>query len=70
MKRIKFYYSAGYVGTDIIEIFEYPDDVSDEQIELDLAYWRDEKTRESYWQEEATEEEIEKYGIENEGQYD
>lgn len=39
MKRIKFMMNCGYVGTDEEEIMEFPDDITEEEIEEELQMW-------------------------------
>lgn len=42
MKKVKFYIDTGFVGSEIEEIREYEDDVTEEEIEQDLEFWKDE----------------------------
>lgn len=40
MKKIKFYLGTGYAGCYHEEIFEYEDNVSEEEIKLDASWWK------------------------------
>ena len=44
MRKIRFYYSGGTVGSQREEIVEYDDDTSDEDIGEDLVSWVFEKS--------------------------
>lgn len=39
MKKIKFYCNPGYIGGEIEEIFEYPDNITEKEISKDFSYW-------------------------------
>lgn len=52
MRKVKFYLETGYVGCVFEDIREYPDDVSEEEIESDLDEWKENQI--SYgWQDEG-----------------
>lgn len=38
-KYVKFEYSAGYVGTDVTEIYVFDDDATEDQIEREFKEW-------------------------------
>ena len=37
--KLKFRVSTGYVGSDYEQIIEYPDDITNEEIEEDFNVW-------------------------------
>lgn len=39
MKRVKFYFDPGYVGTEREEIFEFSDDYTEKEIEQEYQEW-------------------------------
>lgn len=51
MRKVKFYLETGYAGCNFEDIREYPDYVSEEEIESDLDEWKENQI--SYgWQDE------------------
>lgn len=53
MKRIKFCLSSHYVGgTDLEEIFEFEDDITDKEIDEEFGIWVEENTtQDTHWEE-------------------
>lgn len=49
MKRIKFVYDAGYVGTEKEEIFEFDDDANTTEIQNEFEDWLIEVQTHSSW---------------------
>jgi hypothetical protein len=49
MKRVKFVYDAGYVGTEISEIMEFEDSITEEELEEELETWVEENRTHSSW---------------------
>lgn len=49
MKRIKFVYDAGYVGTEISEIFEFEDTITEKELEEEFDIWVDNNKTHSSW---------------------
>lgn len=41
MRKIRFYLSIGFATAKHVEDFEFPDDVSDEEIEEEYQEWAD-----------------------------
>lgn len=39
MKKIKFYFTTGYVNCECEEVMEYPDDTPKEEIQRDFEIW-------------------------------
>jgi hypothetical protein len=62
-KYYRFHYSAGYVGTDVDEIFKFPDNVTENEVSETFDEWYDEQLTSSGSYEEISEEKAEKDGI-------
>ncbi len=62
-KYYKFYYDAGYIGTDVEEVFKISDDVSEKELEEIFDDWYDSQRSDSGGYEEISEEEAEEIGI-------
>lgn len=39
MKRIRFWMHSGYIGSDEEEIVEFPDNVTEDEIEHEVGIW-------------------------------
>ena len=48
MKRIKFYLGTGFAGCFHEGVFEYEDNVSEEEINEDFEMWKNDRL-DSYW---------------------
>ncbi len=62
-KYYKFYYNAGYIGTDVEEVFKISDDTSARKVEEIFDEWYDEQRSDSGSFEEISEDEAEEIGI-------
>ena len=62
-KYYRFKYSAGYVGTDVEEIIEVPDDYSETDVEELYEDWYESQLTASGDYEEISEEEAKESGI-------
>ena len=49
MKRIKFVYDAGYVGTEESEIFEFEDNITEEELQEEFDIWVENTRTHSSW---------------------
>ena len=65
-KYRKFYYSAGYVGTDTTEIMKFDNSATDKEIEGSFEDWVEEQHSWSSDLTEMSEEEAEGEGIDEE----
>lgn len=61
MKRVKFVYDAGYVGTEISEIMEFEDNITEEELEEELEVWVENNSTHSSWLVEVDEDDNEFY---------
>lgn len=50
MRKIKFYLGTGFYGCDHEETFEFPDDLSDEEIEEEYKDWVDNRLDRSWYE--------------------
>lgn len=39
MKRVKFWMNCGYVNTTEYEVMEFPDDITEDEIESEVEMW-------------------------------
>lgn len=62
-KYYKFYYDAGYCGTEREKIIKYDDDVSEEQVFSDFNIWYENQRNDSGDFKEISEEKAEELGI-------
>lgn len=62
-KYYKFHYDAGYVGTDVDEVFKFSDDTSERKVEEIFDDWYDDQRSDSGVYEEISEDEAEEIGI-------
>lgn len=64
-KYFKFHYDAGYVGTDVDEVYKFDDDISDNEVEDAFDEWYDDQRSDNGEYEEISQEEAEELGIDN-----
>ena len=64
-KYFKFHYDAGYVGTDVDEVYKFDDDISDNEVEEVFDDWYDEQRSDNGEYEEISQEEAEELGIDD-----
>ena len=64
-KYFKFHYDAGYVGTDVDEVYKFDDDISDNEVEELFDDWYDNQRRDNGEYEEISQEEAEELGIDD-----
>lgn len=50
MKKIKFYLGTGFAGASHEEIFEYPDEATDEEISGEFEAWKENYLDASWWE--------------------
>lgn len=50
MKKIKFYLDTGFAGCSHEEVFEYEDNVSEEEINEDFEMWKNDRLDASWWE--------------------
>lgn len=70
MKRIKFCFESGQFQGDRYAVYEFPDDVSDKEIEDVLNDWAANHSRECWKSFPATAHDIQRYGVENVGEFE
>ena len=64
-KYFKFHYDAGYVGTDVYEVYKFDDDISDNEVEEVFDDWYEEQRSDNGEYEEISQEEAEELGIDD-----
>lgn len=64
-KYFKFHYDAGYIGTDVNEVFKFDGDISDNEVEDVFDNWYDEQRSDNGSYEEISQEEAEELGIDD-----
>lgn len=64
-KYFKFHYDAGYVGTDVDEVYKFDDDISDNEVEETFDDWYEEQRSDNGEYEEISQEEAEELGIDD-----
>lgn len=64
-KYFKFHYDAGYVGTDVDEVYKFDDDISDNEVEEVFDDWYEEQRSDNGEYEEISQEEAEELGIDD-----
>lgn len=60
-KYYQFHYDAGYIGTEVDEVFKYDDDVSEVTVNRDFMRWYENQSSGDFF--EITEEEAKELGI-------